>query len=271
MANVRLRIGLIGTGDWGSCLLNQILNMESCEVVVAITSRRDPLKLARGFQPAADIGFFEEGTGYSILQQRSLEAVIVAGWPFKIPSGVIYGVGSPMINVHASLLPKYRGPEPILQQILHNERDSGVTFHLLDEGWDTGPLYVVSPFVLTDRDTSRSAFFKAARAAAKGLQDVVRLLRSEKLKVKRQSEIDATYYGMTRQEDLLVHEGLSVQVFERMARAYGGVHPLIFKESDKLFEIREFEILRTTEFERRVGKILQLRDGSLLVKDFKVY
>ncbi len=59
------------------------------------------------------------------------------------------------VNVHPSLLPKYRGPNPYMQTILHGEKCSGVTIHLMDENFDEGPILKQEKVEILEADTSK--------------------------------------------------------------------------------------------------------------------
>ena len=68
------------------------------------------------------------------------DIVIVGNWNEKLKKSIIDIPKIATINVHPSLLPKYRGPNPYIQTILHGEKQSGVTFHIMTEKIDAGPI-----------------------------------------------------------------------------------------------------------------------------------
>ena len=68
------------------------------------------------------------------------DAVITGSWSEKFSIQTINTIPEGFINVHPSLLPEYRGPNPYIQAILHNEKQSGITFHLMNEKYDAGSI-----------------------------------------------------------------------------------------------------------------------------------
>ena len=76
-----------------------------------------------------------------VLEQTEADVMVVAAFGQLIPSGILHMKKYGCINVHASLLPKYRGAAPIQWAVIDGERESGVTIMQMDEGLDTGSKY----------------------------------------------------------------------------------------------------------------------------------
>lgn len=71
--------------------------------------------------------------------------ILVACFPFRIPEILIQAPRIACLNIHPSLLPKYRGPDPIFWQLKYGESQTGVSLHLLNAGFDTGPIVMQIP------------------------------------------------------------------------------------------------------------------------------
>lgn len=107
------------------------------------------------------------------------------------------------LNLHGSLLPKYRGCAPLNWAIINGEKESGVTLHLMTEKADAGDIVAQKKFTISRDDTAKDVHLKAAKAAAELLAKELPLLAKLKGKVKgtRQSEKDATYFRRRKPAD----------------------------------------------------------------------
>ena len=83
------------------------------------------------------------------------DIILVASWSEKIEKATFDIPKIATINVHPSLLPKYRGPNPYMQTILHGEEKSGVTFHLMTEKFDAGAILDQRTVEISDSDTGK--------------------------------------------------------------------------------------------------------------------
>ncbi|MBN1834659.1 MAG: methionyl-tRNA formyltransferase [Spirochaetales bacterium] len=148
------------------------------------------------------------------------------------------------INLHASLLPKYRGPSPITAVILAGERETGLTVQRLTARMDAGDILAVRRVELTGRETTGSLSERLCRLAPELLLETLDKLAAGTLAPLPQEESAATYCRLVRKEDGRVDWRLPAATIERMIRAYdpwprawttfqgrrlallsGGVHP----------------------------------------------
>jgi methionyl-tRNA formyltransferase len=108
------------------------------------------------------------------------------------------------INVHASLLPRWRGAAPIQAALLHGDWETGVTIMLMDPGIDTGPIMAQRSLVIDADDTAGSLSARLAQLGADLLIDTLPPFLSGKLHPHHQAEAQATYAPMLRKEDGLL-------------------------------------------------------------------
>ena len=90
-----------------------------------------------------------------VILKLNPDIILVGTWKEKLKKEIFDLPKIATINVHPSLLPKYRGPNPYLQTILHGEKYSGVTFHLMSEKFDAGPILSQQKIELLPCDTSK--------------------------------------------------------------------------------------------------------------------
>lgn len=105
------------------------------------------------------------------------------------------------INIHASLLPKYRGAAPIQWSILNGEEKTGVTIMQMDEGLDTGDILLVGEIAIEDTDNSDTLHDKLMNEGAKLIVDALKLLEEGKLSARKQPDEPLFYASMIKKED----------------------------------------------------------------------
>lgn len=97
------------------------------------------------------------------------------------------------INVHASLLPKYRGAAPINWAIINGEKETGITTMLMDTGLDTGDILLQEPIKIEDEDTAGTLHDKLKELGAKVLYNTLKMIESGKIKRIPQDSSKSTY------------------------------------------------------------------------------
>lgn len=127
------------------------------------------------------------------------------------------------INVHASLLPDYRGAAPIQWAVINGEKESGVTIMRMDEGLDTGDMIAKTVVVLAEQETGGSLFEKLSAAGAKLLVETLVSLQNGTAVYEKQPEESPTpYAAMIRKQMGLVDFAKAADEIERLIR---GLNP----------------------------------------------
>lgn len=171
------------------------------------------------------------------LIRNSVDIVLVGTWGEKFKKATIDIPRLATINIHPSLLPKYRGPNPYLEAILHGEKESGVTFHLMDENYDTGKILLQSRVPIQEYDTSEDLrnkiIYNIHKLIPQFLQDV-----SEGILIPiPQNERQATYFPLTQKENIInFSKQTSVEIF-RQVRAFHPWIPCYIEVKGKYFKI----------------------------------
>jgi len=124
------------------------------------------------------------------------------------------------INVHASLLPRWRGAAPINAAILHGDEETGITIMKMDVGLDTGPILTQRPIRLTREDTAGSVFEKLSQLGADLLIETLPDYLSGKIQPVPQPEEGSTYAPMLKKEEGQLDFTRSAEELERRVRAF---------------------------------------------------
>ncbi len=141
----------------------------------------------------------------NFLKINNVDLLIVGSWSEKFSMQTINTPKIACINVHPSLLPKYRGPNPYIMTILNGETITGVTFHLMDVNYDTGAILHQKEVNIFPDDTGASLKARCCIAAQKELQF---LLNNFDIKLKKpisQNETQATYYHHVGLSDAILN------------------------------------------------------------------
>lgn len=134
----------------------------------------------------------------SLLKKVNPSMVVSIGFPILIEKEIL-SLDCLFINVHPTLLPKYRGAHSGWFILANNEKESGVTIHYLTEGMDEGDVIAQQKFVLTPFDTPTSMYKKSRELEAKMLVEVLSdFSHGIELKRIKQNESEATSYTMLR-------------------------------------------------------------------------
>ena len=170
--------------------------------------------------PVWQPGSLKRPENIEALSAYQADLYIVAAFGQILPQAVLdlprYGT----LNIHASLLPEYRGVSPISEAILQGDTETGVTIMLLDAGVDTGPTLLQHALPISDDDTTGSLTIKLAALGASALLEVLPLWVQAKITPQPQDEQLASYTRMLRKEDGEIVWNHPAEVLARAVRAF---------------------------------------------------
>lgn len=128
------------------------------------------------------------------------DLIVVAAYGHILPQSILDIPKYGCINVHASLLPRYRGAAPINWAVARGETVTGVTIMKMDAGMDTGPILHVRELPIGDDDTAETIYPRLAELGAKALCEALQMLHDDKLVATPQDDALATTAPMLRKE-----------------------------------------------------------------------
>jgi len=136
-----------------------------------------------------------------LLKKQKPDVVIVVAFGHILPQNILALPNLATINVHASLLPKYRGSAPIHWAIINGEKETGVTTMLMDQGLDTGDILLSSKTKITSDDTAGSLHDRLADLGADLLIKTMSSIEDTGLNPVPQDHDQATYAPLLKKED----------------------------------------------------------------------
>lgn len=147
------------------------------------------------------------------------DAIVVAAYGLFLPGVVLEAPRYGCLNIHPSLLPKYRGPSPVISAILEGEETSGVTIMLLDEGMDTGPILAQREVAIAKSETSDKLTLRLFELGADLLVQTLDEWASGLITPSSQDDDDATITRLLKREDGLIDWSEPADAIDRRVRA----------------------------------------------------
>lgn len=138
---------------------------------------------------------------YEELKKYNADLIVTCAYGQIVPSSVLEIPRLGCINVHASILPKYRGGAPIHHAIINGEEETGITIMYMDKGMDTGDIIEIRKIAIKETDTVSSIHDKLSVLGAKLLKDVLpNIINGTNNRIK-QNDAEATYAPTIKRED----------------------------------------------------------------------
>ncbi|MBA7626607.1 Methionyl-tRNA formyltransferase [subsurface metagenome] len=148
------------------------------------------------------------------------EVIVVAAFGQILPQSVLDIPGCRCINIHPSLLPRFRGVSPVAAAILAGDEFTGVSIMLMDRGLDTGPVLARAQIPISAQDTTGSLTAKLALIAAQLLSEILSRWSRGELTPQPQNEAEATYSGSISKEEGEIDWRLPAVGIWRRVRAF---------------------------------------------------
>jgi methionyl-tRNA formyltransferase len=229
-----MRVVFLGSGSFAVPSLEAVL--DAGHDVVAVVTQPDrekgrgrelsppplkPVAAARGLtilQPRR----VREPEAVAALKSLAPEVQVVVAYGQILPRSVIEIAPRGTVNVHASLLPLYRGAAPVQWAIVNGETETGVTTMLIDEGLDTGPLLLAETMLIGEQETADALESRLAVAGGQLLVRTLRGLEEGAIVPRPQEAARATLAPLIKKEDGLIDWR---QPAPALARRVRGFHP----------------------------------------------
>ena len=230
-----MKVVFMGTPDFSVGTLEAII-AAGHEVAGVVTQPDRPKGRGKAMQYtpvktaaiAADIPVYQpikvrEPEFVELLRQLKPDVIVVVAFGQIIPASILEIPAFGCLNVHASLLPKYRGAAPIQWAVIDGEKESGVTIMRMDAGLDTGDMLAKTVIPLQENETGGSLFDKLSKAGAGLLVDTLdRLEQGEITPEKQPADSPNAYARMIRKTDGRIDWHMEAKNIERLIR---GLNP----------------------------------------------
>ncbi|MGP2656982.1 methionyl-tRNA formyltransferase [Malaciobacter sp. WC5094] len=265
------KVLFMGTPDYATKIFEELLN-SAYEVVALFTQPDKKVGRKQVLTPPhikqfcidknLDIPIFQpeklrnNDEAKNQIQSFNPDFIIVAAYGQILPKEILEI--APCINLHASLLPKYRGASPIQESLLNDDKYTGVTSMLMEEGLDSGDILGLQYLKITPEMEVTEAFNKLSIIAAK--LTITTLDNFENIKPKKQNNAEVSFCGKIKKEDGLISFVDAKKVYLKY-KAYS-FWPGIFLESK--LKIKDIKLIETQSLNKE-GEILEINSDNIVV------
>lgn len=281
----------MGTPDPAATCLKALI--EAKETVIAVITQPDRPK-GRGLKvtpsPVKDIALhyniavhqpekIKDAKAIELIKSLNPDLIVVVAYGKILPKEILgipkYGA----INVHASLLPKYRGAAPVQQALLNGEKETGVTIMRMEEALDTGDIIVQKSVPIADGDNTQTLTEKLFDVGSKLLVETIKLIESGKASGVKQDERLMSYAPALKKETGLIDWKRSAKEIFNQIRACNPWPVAYTYFNGKMLKILSAEVgLATKIFDpgevidcvRDEGFIVAAGSGTIYVKEVQL-
>ena len=268
----------MGTPDFAAVSLQSLIDAGH-EIIAVVTQPDKPkgrgnqmifsavkeLAVEKGIEVLQPIKVKKNEEFYQQLKELNPDVIVVAAFGQILPLEILELPKYGCINVHGSLLPKYRGAAPIQWMVINGEKTAGVTIMHMAEGCDTGDMIIKGEIELDAKETGGSLFDKLAVLGGELIVKALPMIEAGTAPREPQDESEHTYVKMLRKEDGRIQFSNSAISIERLIRGMNP-WPSAFTSMDgKMLKIWDADVV-TSEKTGKPGEILEVTKDSLIVQ-----
>lgn len=213
------------------------------------------------------------------IKEINPDLIVVVAYGKIIPKEIIdipkYGI----INVHSSLLPKYRGASPIHSAILNGDKETGVSIMYIEEGLDSGNVILQKKCEITEYETLGSLHDKLKKIGSELLSETLKLIEKGKVKSVPQDHSQATFVKpITKEETKINWNRTREEVYNQIRglNPFPGAFSTFKDEVIKIYEVEKDNENyvgnpgEVVALKKKSGPVIKLEDGNLILKNVKL-
>lgn len=261
-----MRLGLLVSGGLGAEILIKIGEIH--DIVFVFTDRHslEILDYANLHSIPIFVGNPRNEKTSTFIKDKSIDVLVSVNYLYIIDNQLIGHPSKFAINIHGSLLPKYRGRTPHVWAIINNESETGITAHVIDEGCDTGPILEQIQVSIESEDTGNLILEKYKKLYFPILKDVLTKIESGSYQLTQQDDSLATYFGKRTPEDGQINWNWQRERIRNWVRAQAFPYPGAFSylQGKKLIIDELVFVERGFHFDQPNGQIISV--NPILVK-----
>lgn len=213
------------------------------------------------FQPTR----FSDPGALEALSELAPDIMVVIAYGLILPESVLSLPRLGCVNVHASLLPRWRGASPIQQAILHGDTETGITIMQMDIGMDTGGAFTQAKCPVQSCDDAKSLHDRLAQLSVAPLLETLDKLASGQAKATPQDEAHATYAPKIKKEQAKIQWHQSAEKIDCLIRAFNPWPIAYTHMNDIPLKIHQARVIEYNPLSKPPGTILSLEKKGMTV------
>lgn len=264
------RIIFMGTPDYAADILKTLITVDDIEVVAVYTQPDKPVG-RKGVLTSPPVKVLAQQADIRVIQPSRLrdesvvdellkikcDMIIVAAYGQILPKAILDH--APCVNLHASILPQYRGASPIQQSLLNNDAKSGVTAMWMDEGLDTGAIIKIVTVDIAPDEMVETLYASLTKIACELTVDVIH--NWDRKTVTHQDDVSATHCSKISKSNGLIKFENAADIYNKY-RAFTP-WPGIYLESG--LKLREMALVESKS-EGNPGEIIAIESNNIIVQ-----
>ena len=271
-----MRILFMGTPDFAVRILESLADTEDVAAVFTqpgkpkgrghcvTASPVEAAAAARGI-PCHTPSTLRDGAAEELIEKIAPELIVVVAYGKILPQYVLDYPKFGAVNVHASLLPRWRGAAPIQRAIMAGDALTGVTTMMMDAGLDTGDMLVRETVEILPDDDFGSLHDKLADAGVKALSETIRRIKNGTLVRYPQPEEGITYAAKIEKTDAVIDFSKSAKEIVLQIRAMSPMPAAVTRLNGKQIKIVSATESRSISTGAKEGEILSAGDNGITV------
>ena len=206
----------------------------------------------------------EEENAKKIIDLKA-DAIVVCAFGQLLKKNILSATKYGCLNIHASLLPKYRGAAPVNRVIIDGEEKTGICIMQMDEGLDTGDIILEKEILLDDKINSGLLFEKISEEGSLGIVEALELLEKGEATFKKQEDNLSTYANKILKEECRINWAKSAREIHNLIRGLSPIPTAFTYLEEKQVKILESKVINE-DSEKEPGTILGFdkKDGILV-------
>ena len=270
-----MKIIFAGTPQFAAHALEALI-IEGHEIALVLTQPDRPA--GRGMKlNASAVKLLAQKHKITLLQPRSLkqpevyeqlskicaDVMVVAAYGLILPSIILNTPRLGCINIHASLLPRWRGAAPIQRAILAGEQETGITIMQMDRGLDTGDILLQRSTSILNNDNANTLYDKLSILGASCIVTTLHLLKNEKITAVPQTKENVSYASKLEKIEAKINWQMNAEEINYAIRAFNP-YPVAHSVIDG-FPLKIFQARAITNAIGRPGEILSAKQEGIVV------
>lgn len=223
-----MKIGFLVSGGLGINVLKHFHELLSVQFVMTDKGSQEIIDFCNLVELPVFVGNPRGGKTRLFLNNKSCDIMVSVNYLFLIDKEILSIAKNLVFNIHGSLLPKYRGRTPHVWSIINNEKFTGITAHVIDEGCDTGDIIKQLIIPILESDTGASILNKYKELYIPLIHEVLDGYSSNSIVLSNQDNSKATYFGKRTPEDGRISWNWQVERIINWVRAQANPYPGAF-------------------------------------------
>ncbi|MFA5829093.1 MAG: methionyl-tRNA formyltransferase [Candidatus Gracilibacteria bacterium] len=278
MTPERLKIIFMGTPEIAVPCLESLYNCDGFEISAVVTQEdkkvgrkqeieAPPVKIwaLKHNLPVLQPPIIKNNKEFlKVLKALNPDFIVVIAFGKILPEEVLNLPKYDSINIHVSLLPKYRGASPIEEALLNGDKETGISIMKMEEKLDTGPIYFVKKLQIEPEDNAETLRIKLSLLAGAAIPIILKEISEGNLKAIPQNESKATHcHKITKEDGLINLQSMGAEEIDNRIKAYTPWPACHLFIENKRFKILEAKIDLSKNEES--GKVIDIDKNSIAI------